>query len=315
MKYKHLFGPVVSRRLGISLGVDVVPYKYCSLNCVYCEVSRTTHQTLKRKAFFAAEEITGELDAFLAGAPELDYITFSGAGEPTLNSSLGEIISYIKSRHPQYKLALITNGTLLADPGLRREILPCDLIIPSLDAVSESAFELINRPCDKLTARDLIEGLLALRAEYGGLIWLEIFIVPGINDTLEEIGMLKAAAEEIRPDKVQLNTLDRPAAEEWVQPAIYLTLDEIRTRLGEGNRIPIEIVARTNRETLVTVSEQKVLSELEALLREGEYSKQKLAKHLQIHVNEVSKLLQHLALADLIKASHKRKGIYYQWKK
>ncbi|MFO7659308.1 MAG: radical SAM protein [Candidatus Cloacimonadaceae bacterium] len=315
MKYKHLFGPVVSRRLGLSLGVDVVAYKYCSLNCVYCEVSKTTHLTLKRKAFFSVSEITSELDDFLADNIELDYITFSGAGEPTLYSELGELITYIKTRYPQYKLALITNSTLLTDAELRREILPCDLMLPSLDAASEECFELINRPHNKLHADDLIQGLIELRREYKGQMWLEIFIVPGINDHLEEIELLKAAVEKIRPDKVQLNSLDRPGVEEWVEPAIYLALEEIRAILQEGIDIPVEIIAKSHLDELITRTEQDLLNELEPLLKQDEYTKEELANELQIHVNEISKLLQCFAAEDKIEAHHRKEGIYYQWKK
>ncbi len=314
MKYKHLFGPVVSRRLGISLGVDVVAYKYCSLNCVYCEVSKTTHLTLKRKSFFDVNEITAELDDFLATNPALDYITFSGAGEPTLNRDLGEIVSYIKFHYPTYKLALITNSTLLNNPQLLSEILPCDLIVPSLDAVSEDVFKQVNRPIDKLTAQDIIQGLMTLRKAYPGQIWLEIFIVPGINDHLEEIELLRAAVEQIKPDKVQINSLDRPGAEEWVEPAIYLALEEIRAILSEGNSIPIEIISSTHQKSLITTVEQNVMQELIALIQKEEYSKEELSKELQIHVNEVSKILQHLALQDNISAQRKQKSIFYRWK-
>lgn len=314
MKCKRLFGPVVSRRLGISLGVDVVAYKYCSLNCVYCEVCRTTHLTMKRKSFFPVQELTNELDEFLATNPELDYITFSGAGEPTLNIDLGIIINYIKTTYPQYKLALITNSTLLNDPQLLAEILPCDLIVPSLDAVSEDVFEQVNRPIDKLTAQDIIRGLIELRKAYRGQIWLEIFIVPGINDHLEEIELLKAAIEQVNPDKVQLNSLDRPGAEAWVEPAIYLALEDIRAILTDGNIIPVEIVSRTHRESLITNVEQEILDELTNLIKTEEYTKAELSKAMQIHVNEVSKLLQHLAVQDNIAARHNTKGIYYRWK-
>jgi wyosine [tRNA(Phe)-imidazoG37] synthetase (radical SAM superfamily) len=315
MKYKHLFGPVMSRRLGLSLGVDVVPYKYCSLNCVYCEVSRTTHLTIKRKPFYALKDITTELDSYLAVHPKLDYITFSGAGEPTLYSDLGELISYIKDNYPQYKLALITNSTLLFDQELRHEIMRCDLIVPSLDAVSEEAFEKVNRPHSKLNPQEMILSLIALRAEYTGLIWLEVFIVPGINDHLEEIELIKQAIEQIHPDKVQINSLDRPGAEEWVEPAIYLALEEIRSIIQEGNSIPVEIVAKVHQDSMITVSEQEVCMEMAELLKQAEYTKAELAKTLGIHVNESSKLLQHLATKDNVTAKHTPKGIYYRWKK
>lgn len=315
MKYKHLFGPVVSRRLGLSLGVDIIPYKYCSLNCVYCEVSKTTHLTMKRKAYYSTEEITVELDDFISTNPALDYITFSGAGEPTLNSNLGDIIAYIKTRYPQYKLALITNSTLLSDPELRKEIMDCDLILPSLDAVSEDCFITINRPHSNLSAQDLIEGLIELRREYKGLIWLEIFIVPGINDHLEEIELFKAAVMQIKPDIVQINSLDRPGVEEWVEPAIYIALEEIKNILQEDSSIPVEIIAKAHPEGLITKTEKEYISELIELIRQEEYTKEELAREMQIHVNEVSKLLQHLAIKDNVIAKRRQKGTFYLWKK
>lgn len=314
MKYKHLFGPVVSRRLGLSLGVDVVPYKYCSLNCVYCEVSKTTHLTTKRKSFYDIEEITSELADFLKDNPKLDYITFSGAGEPTLNADLGDIIRYIKTNYPQYKLALITNSTLLNNPELRQEILACDLLMPSLDAVSEECFEQVNRPHDKLSTQDLIDGLTTFRNEFRGQIWLEIFIVPGINDHLEEIELLREAVIKINPDKVQINSLDRPGAEEWVEPAIYLALEEIRAILQEGNDLCIEIVTRTLPDSIITPLEQDALPSLIELIKADEYSKEELSKELGIHVNEVSKLLQHLALDDNVSAHRNKQGMVYTWK-
>lgn len=315
MKYKHLFGPVVSRRLGISLGVDIVPYKHCSLNCVYCEVSRTTHLTLKRKSFFPITEIIEELDDFMKDKPELDYITFSGAGEPTLNLELGQIITYIKTNYPDYKLALITNGTLLTEPELRQEVLSCDLILPSLDAASQQSFEIINRPHAKLDIHEIIKGLSELRDEYRGQMWLEIFIVPGINDHLLELEMLKASIRKINPDLVQLNSLDRPGAEQWVEPTIYLALEEIRAILQDGLKTPVEIIAKTHQENFITLSEEKLITELTELLQKDMYSKQELAKEMQIHVNEVSKLLQYLAFRENLKVQHTKKGIFYQWKK
>jgi wyosine [tRNA(Phe)-imidazoG37] synthetase (radical SAM superfamily) len=314
MKYRHLFGPVVSRRLGLSLGVDVIPYKYCSLNCIYCEVSKTTHLTLKRKAFFNIQEITDELDDFLAAQPKLDYITFSGAGEPTLNSSLGEIVRYIKVKYPQYKLALITNSTLLGEPEVQGEVNRCDLVMPSLDAISEDCFQAINRPCYELTAYEIVQGLEQFRQEYKGQIWLEIFIVPGFNDNLVELELLKEAVGRIKPDKVQLNSLDRPGTEAWVETAGYGSLEDIKALLQEGSTIPVEIIARAKREGQITRFEQEYMDELISLIQQKEHTKQELAKAMEIHVNEVSKLLQHLDRQDNLTSRRTRKGILYIWK-
>jgi len=215
--YKYLFGPVNSRRLGISLGVDLVPYKVCNLNCVYCESGKTTLKTNERKEYIPAGQIIEEIDLFLSSQPNLDYITFSGAGEPLLNSGFKNIVEHLKSNYPFYKLALITNGTLLSSSEIRKEILPIDLLLPSLDAVFHDSFNKVNRPHKSLNIEEIIEGLVELKNDFKGYIWLEYFIVPGVNDSLDEILAAKKIFEKIRPHRIQLNSLDRPGTEDWVQ--------------------------------------------------------------------------------------------------
>ena len=158
MKYKNLFGPVPSRRLGISLGVDLVPHKVCTFNCIYCEVGKTTKLTLERDEYIPFEDIKKELDDYLSRDPKLDFITFSGNGEPTLNSRIGDVIRYIKRDYPKYKLALITNGTLLYDPGVRKEVMDVDVLLPSLDAVSDIPYKKINRPVHGLNIDKITQG-------------------------------------------------------------------------------------------------------------------------------------------------------------
>lgn len=216
---KYLFGPVNSRRLGISLGVDLVPYKTCSLNCVYCECGETTTATAARAEYVPTGDVIDELDRYLAAAPGIDVVTFSGSGEPTLHSGIGRIIGHLKERHPRYKIAVLTNGTLLSDPVVRRDIAGADIVIPSLDAASPGVFERVCRPAGGITPEKVIEGLIAFRREFGGKIYLEIFIVPGVNDGKDELSKLRDACMKIRPDGVQINSLDRPAAVDWVEPA------------------------------------------------------------------------------------------------
>lgn len=240
MPYRYLFGPVNSRRLGRSLGVDLVPPKVCSLDCVYCESGATTTLTRARGELVPTAAVLAEIDSFLAGAPELDYVTFSGAGEPTLHSGLGLIIAHLKDNYPQYKVALITNGTLFADPAVRRAVTACDLIVPSLDAGSEQAMARINRPAPGLTAAQLIDSLVALRQEYRGQLWLEIFIVPGVNDGAGELALLRAAAARIAPDRIQLNTLDRPAPAPGVSAATREQLAAIARKFPP----PVDIISR-----------------------------------------------------------------------
>jgi len=225
---KYLFGPVNSRRLGISLGVDLMPYKTCSLDCVYCECGGTTALTSVIAEYVPTDDVIAELDEYLSGAPRLDMITFSGSGEPTLHSGIGRIISHIRERYPQYKIAVLTNGTLFSDPAVRSSVAPADIVVPSLDAVSREAFCRIGRPARGITPEGVIDGLVEFRTMFRGRLYLEIFIVPGVNDGPEELRTLREAALKIRPDAVQINSLDRPGTESWVAPAGRNTLESLR---------------------------------------------------------------------------------------
>jgi len=237
----HIYGPVRSRRLGNSLGVDMVPHKTCSLDCVYCECGATTVHTVERREYIDTDAIISEIDGYLSISPPPDYVTFGGSGEPTLHSGLGRIISHIKERFPSQRLALLTNSTLLGDRGLREEILPCDLILPSLDAVTDEVFREINVPVAGLDCAGIIDALTALSSEYRGQMWLEVFIAPGINDGDGEIALFKEAITRINPTRVQLNSLDRKGTRETLTPAPIELLESIARRLSP---LPVEIVAK-----------------------------------------------------------------------
>ncbi|MCB5262317.1 MAG: radical SAM protein [Candidatus Cloacimonetes bacterium] len=314
MKYKHLFGPVVSRRLGVSLGVDLVPYKYCPLNCVYCEVQNTTHLQTRREAFFPVNEILTELDHFMLDRPHLDYITFSGAGEPTLNSSISEIILYIKSHYPEYKLALLTNGVLLDSDEVLQEILPCDVILPSLDAASQELYEKVNRPQSGLLVSDQIAGLIKLRERYAGQIWLEVFIVPEITDVPAELKLLRAAIGQISPDLVQLNSLDRPGAEDWVKAASTQRLKEIKNYLAEELAMPIEIIAKIVTPPEAKAPDEEIVHLIRGSLSRRESTAEDLAFMLDIHINEISAILRELNAEGKLQTDRRARGVCYSWK-
>ncbi len=237
---RRVFGPVPSRRLGISLGVDVIPYKTCSLDCLYCECGRTSDCTLERRRFFEPQQLLDELAAVLPAIPRLDHVTFSGSGEPTLNSDLGAFIAAIKRMTP-VPLAVLTNGTLLHRADVRSDLLGADVVLPSLDAASAGAFARINQPAPGLEVEAVIAGLEAFRREYHGRIWLEVFILKGINDGHDDLQALGAALQRIRPDKVQLNTLDRPPAYPGVASADFALLESIR---GRWPGLTVEIIKR-----------------------------------------------------------------------
>lgn len=225
--YKHLFGPVHSRRLGYSLGVDLIPFKTCPLDCVYCECGKTTELTMARKVYVPTAVVCAEIDDYIDKHPDLDVITFSGAGEPTLASNIGEVITHIKKKHPRYKVCVLTNAVLLSEAKVRQEIAQADIVIPSLDGVTPSVFEKVDRPHKDIKLQAIIDGLITFRQEFTGKLFVEIFFVPGINDTAEELQEFVKVLHKIKPDGVQINSLDRKGTESWVEPVSQESLDRI----------------------------------------------------------------------------------------
>jgi wyosine [tRNA(Phe)-imidazoG37] synthetase (radical SAM superfamily) len=164
--YNYIFGPVVSRRLGLSLGIDLVPMKTCSFDCVYCECGATTELTIERKEYVPTDDVCREIGQFMQNTSQkVDYITFSGSGEPTLHTGIERVIGYIKQNFPKQKIALLTNATLFNDKKVRDGVLDCDLIVPSLDAISPSVFERILGPHPSVTSGTVLEGIISLRKE------------------------------------------------------------------------------------------------------------------------------------------------------
>ncbi len=237
---KYLFGPVSSRRLGISLGIDLVPAKVCVFDCIYCESGATTHATLERHEAVPTAEVLREVDDFLGGHPELDVISFSGAGEPTLHSGIGRVLSFIKQRYPMYRVALLTNSALFYLPRVRAELRALDIVIPSLDAADDMTMARINRPVEGVSAEAMIAGLAAFRRESAAEMWLEVFLVPGVNDDAGHLERLRRAVKRIAPDRVQLNTLDRPGPEPGVRAADRGMLESL---LSQWRPLPVEIIA------------------------------------------------------------------------
>jgi len=233
---KYVYGPIKSRRLGLSLGVSLTPYKVCSFDCIYCQLGKTTQRTNQRKEYVNIEEILGEIKSWLADnsakAGELKFITFSGAGEPTLNTHIGSLIAGIKEI-TDTPVAVLTNSSHLSDPQVRQAISNASLIVPSLDAATQDVFEKIDQPEKGIRVCDIIDGLIALRKEFRGEIWLEIMLIKGLNDSPEYIKKLKEVIERIKPDKVQLNSPVRKTLQQDVCGVDEVTLKEIRRILGD----------------------------------------------------------------------------------
>ncbi|MFO7915717.1 MAG: radical SAM protein, partial [Candidatus Krumholzibacteriales bacterium] len=309
--YSYLFGPVPSRRLGMSLGVDLVPHKVCSLNCVYCECGPTTDLTVERKEYVPYDRVTAELKDFMRENPQPDYITFSGSGEPLLNSRVGDVLRFIKSNWSDMPVAVLTNGTLLDHREVREEILPADLVLPSLDAASGKVFRKINRPCKSLEIDRCIDGLARFREEYRGRIWLEVFIIPGYNDSKDELNLLREAFRRIKPDLVQLNTLDRPGAVAGLKPAGRKKLEEIAELWNMDN---VEIIASASSRKEKKSYRPDIESAILGTISRRPCTVDDLSDILGLHMNEVNKYLDVLEEEGKIESVRESRGVFYRLK-
>lgn len=309
--YRYLFGPVPSRRLGMSLGIDLVPKKVCSLDCVYCEVGKSTKLTLERKEYIKLDKIKEELIHYFNHHPDPDYITFSGSGEPTLNIYIGEVLQFLKQNKPNIPVAVLTNGTLLFDKKVRTGIKDADVVLPSLDAATEPVFTRINRPQKDLKIDKYIQGLIEFRKEFKGNIWLEVFILPGYNDSVDELKALKQAIIKINPESVQLNTLDRPGTVPNLRGATREELQKI-VRFWELDHVRI-IAASPERKNIQSYRNDIESGITETIARRP-CTLDDLARILGLHVNEINKYLDVLEATQKIETLRQERGVFYQLK-
>jgi len=309
--YKYLFGPVPSRRLGMSLGIDLVPHKVCSLNCIYCECGRTTNLTTTRKEYVPFDEVIKELEHFMNNNPAPDYITFSGSGEPTLNSRIGDVLQYIKSNYADILVAVLTNGTLFSDKQVRSELLRADVVLPSLDTASDSTFYKINRPFHSININDYVKGLEEFRKEFKGKIRLEVLIIPGYNDNEPDLKLLKKAFIKIMPDSIQLNSLDRPGVIPDIRAAGKDELQHIVDYWGLDN---VEIIAAApKRKDIKSYRKDIETAILETIFRRP-CTLEDLAKILGLHKNEINKYLDTIEADNKIEVVRQERGVFYQSK-
>ncbi len=229
--YKYIYGPVPSRRLGRSLGISPIPQSYCNYSCVYCQLGRTRHMTNSRETFFALDDILQELDHYLLGEQDFDVITIVGEGEPTLYLNLEALIDGVKKRTNK-PVAVITNGALLSDPSVRRALMQADIVLPSLDAVTEEQFKRINRPHGSIDYSQVISGLKTFSRDYRGGLWIEIMLIEAMNDQLESIEKFKALLDTLTYDRLYINTPVRPPAESDIAEPKFEAVYAAVERLG-----------------------------------------------------------------------------------
>jgi len=235
---RYVFGPVPSRRLGRSLGVDPIAFKTCNWNCVYCQLGRSTSLRHDRKEYVPTEDVVKEVGQALRehGPGGIDWVTFGGSGEPTLHSGLGRMIRAVKEM-TDVPVAVLTNGSLLYLPQVQVDLMAADATLPTLDAGTEELYQRINRPRPELIFARLVNGLQAFRRVYGGKLWVQVMLLKGVNDGEEALRDLAAVLARIRPDEVHVTRPVRPPAEPWVTPPDDAGLARAAAILGPRARV------------------------------------------------------------------------------
>jgi len=306
--YKYLYGPVPSRRLGRSLGVDLVPFKTCTYDCVYCQLGRTTDKTLERKEYVTAEAILSELERKLAEADKPDYITLAGSGEPTLNCCIGKIIREIKGM-TDIPVAVLTNGSLLWMEAVQEALLQADLVIPSLDAGDDLFFQCVNRPHAGIEFDRMAEGLATFTKRFKGEVWLEVLLLAGFTDATAEVKKIAAIANGLGVARIQLNTATRPPAEDFALALSSGQLLELKG-LFHGH---VDVISE-NVQTIAgdATSGQAGDADILALLNRRPCTVEGIASGLALHPNEVLKRVLMLRQRGSVKAVRKDNTLYYE---
>ncbi len=304
-EYRHLYGPVPSRRLGRSLGIDMVPMKTCCLDCIYCQLGPTTVHTDERREYVQVDEVLDELARWLEAGGSADYLTFAGCGEPTLNSELGDAMARAREL-TDIPVCLLTNGALLWREGVRSAAMQADLMMPSLDAGTEETLQRINRPVEGITLERYIEGLRATVEGFRGEVWLEVMLVAGVNDSDAELEAIDRAIERIHPAQVQINTVVRPAPAGDARRVDNATLVRARVILG-----PNATVISSAWERGAPDSAEHDAAEVLALVGRRPVTLQDVAHGLGMHPNEASKYLAHLVGEGDLRTEQRDGQLFY----
>jgi wyosine [tRNA(Phe)-imidazoG37] synthetase (radical SAM superfamily) len=301
----YVFGPVPSRRLGLSLGIDLIPHKTCTYDCLYCQVGKTTMKAIETEPLTPVQEVIEELGQRLEKITP-DVITLSGSGEPTLHSQIDQVIDLIKGI-TDIKIALLTNGSLFWKEEVRNRGLGAHIIMPTLSTAFEKTFRIIHRPHSKLSLSMIIEGLMSLRRDYPGSFFLEVVLLAGFNDSDNEIEGLKRVLDQISPDKIQLNTVVRPPADSRAIPLDRKRLEGIKSFLG----VKAEIVAYAPFEEKEGEYDSPAKNVLEMIKRRPVRDID-IANVLNMRLEEVEGLIKGLLLKGLIRKHEHSGDVFYR---
>lgn len=306
MQSKYIYGPVPSRRLGFSLGIDIIPFKLCNFDCIYCQLGKTTNKTIERKKYSPSDEILQEVKDVLKMNGRVDYLTFSGSGEPTLHSGIGYLINELK-KITQIPVTVFTNGSLLFRADVQKDLLRADVILPSLCAATQVVLEKINRSHPSLTIDAIIQGLITFRKRYNGKIWLEIMLVRGVNDSLVEITKLQEVVKKIEPDKIHLNTVVRPPGEEYASPLLIAELIKIKEYFGDKCEIIAEFKGK--KEGLYSPNkEDQILN----VIKRRPVTADDIYNVTSLHMNEILKYLDKLQKDKKIRLTEHKGSEYFE---
>jgi wyosine [tRNA(Phe)-imidazoG37] synthetase (radical SAM superfamily) len=302
----HLYGPVPSRRLGRSLGVDLVPFKTCTYDCIYCQLGRTTNLTIERQEYVPLEEVLSELERKLETGPAPDFITVSGSGEPTLHSGLAALIRGIK-RRTDHPVAVLTNGSLLWDPEVQKSLLGADLVIPSLDAGDEATFQRVNRPHPAISFERMLAGLEEFRRRFPRPVWLEVLLLKELTSTPAQVEKISRLVGRISPDRVQLNTATRPPSEDYATAA---SLEELKraARAFEGRAEVIADRYATQPDEYRRAHREDILN----LLMRRPCTLEDVAAGLGLHPNQVAKHLDELVREHVLVCERDGERVFYR---
>jgi len=304
--FKYTFGPVPSRRLGRSLGVDLVPFKTCTYDCIYCQLGRTTCKTTKRKVYAPVPEILAEVESRLKTENPPDYITLSGSGEPTLHSDIGGIIAGIR-KFTQIPIAVLTNGSLLADKVVREDLMEADVVIPSLDAGDNALFQRVNRPRPDINFDVMVSGLKQFCQYYRGEVWLEVFLLGGLTATDAEVAKIAQLLKPVCLTRIQLNTVARPPAEDYAYP---VSLEQLECYC-DFFYPRAEVITECKVPAGSGESDAGIQNVL-ALLRHRPCTLEDIAKGLAIHPAHTAKLIEKLLKQKAVRRTKAGASFFYK---